>query len=262
MSLAKTVFRFAGPALAVVAICAMLWSCGPSTSVSGAWKSNDEMDRAVAAFIAGDFDGAAKRLEALADRAQTPEQRREVYWYLGRAYLAAERYDRAIDAFTAGKANGGGVAFDEYLQRLNALVSGEAGNVARSERVTRAQLAVLVNRMFYESPVDTSATAVPGPGGEDGVLENMASVERGVVGLLPDGQFYGEVFVTRGAFFAVVSRLVRDKSIDVDTATLFEGGFAWALAGEDAGNYVTGKEAVAVLRRVAAAQHPYGGPGS
>jgi len=261
MSLLHTVVRLAALAPALVAICAAGWSCGPSARGPGGWSGDKEMDAAVAAFISGDYDEATARLEALEKEAKTPEQRREVYWYLGRSYAAKERYSSAIDAFTAGKAHGGGTEFDEYLQQLGALVSGDPDNVGRSERVTRAQLAVLIDRMFYTGDSVPSGQS-PGAGGQ-GVLEQLAAVQRGVMERLPDGEFHPEAHVTRAAFFAAVSRLLLDKNIDVATGELFEGGFAWALAADDKnGHFVTGKEVVTALRRVAAAQNTSGGQGS
>jgi tetratricopeptide (TPR) repeat protein len=242
----------------VAAVLLTGWACGTSGPSSGGWSGNKEMDRAVAAFIARDYAEAVERLEALTARADTEEQLREVYWYLGRSHVALEQYDRAIDAFTAGKANGGGVEFDEYLSRLNALISGEQDAVVRSDRVTRAQLAVLIDRMFYRNPFDEAGREQSA--GADALLEQLAPVTRGVLVALPDGDFHAEAYVTRASFFATVSRLVRERKIEVDTAVLFEGGFAWALATDEKGDrFVSGKQVVHTLQRLAAAQHTYGG---
>jgi hypothetical protein len=261
MSLVNTTARFAAVSPALVAICVVVCSCGPSASVSGPWAGDNEMEAAVSAYIAGDYGEATARLEALADKADTPEKLREVYWYLGRAYVATEEYSKAIDAFTAGKAHGGGFEFDEYLRRLAALVAGDPDNVARSERVTRAQLAVLIDRMFY-GPDGGTAERPPQPGSA-GSVEQLTVVARGVMGRLPDGDFHADAHVTRASFFAAVSRLITDRGIDVDTAELFAGGFAWALETDaEQGHFVTGKEVVATLRRVSAAQTAHGGQGS
>jgi hypothetical protein len=261
MSHLQTASRFAAFTPALVAICVTVWSCGPSASGSVDWSGDKEMDAAMAAFISGDYEDATTRLDALTNKATTPEQLREVYWYLGRSYVATQQYSRAIDAFTAGKAHGGGVEFDEYLRRLGALVSGDPNNVARSERVTRAQLAVLIDLMFYGEASGASED-LPRPG-TGGMVEYLAVVERGVMGRLPDGGFHPDAFVTRASFFAAVSRLLLDRNIDIDTGDLFEGGFRWALGtDEDERHFVTGKEVVAALRRVAAAQNAYGGQGS
>jgi hypothetical protein len=213
------------------------------------------------AFISGDYADAAARFENLADKAKTEEQLRDVYWYLGRVYLAAGQYNGAIDAFTTGRAHGGGVEFDEYLRQLDALVSGDPDNVVRSERITRVQLAVLIDRMFF---TDRDAGGEQSPPAHTGELSGqLESVERGVMDSLPDGRFHPEAFVTRGAFYVAVSKLIRVENIDVDTGVLFQNGFAWVLdGGEDDGKFITGKEAVGVLERVAAGQNSYGGQGS
>jgi hypothetical protein len=243
-------------ATALLFVLAGVWSCG--TSGSGRWSGEKDIDRAVAAYIEGDYTAAVERLEALSTQQAGEDQLREIYWYLGRSLVAMGQYHRAIDAFTVGKANGGGAEFDEYLARLGALVSGEPENVARSDRVTRAQLAVVIDQMFYGESSQTQEN--PGPSDTSTRLEDLAPVARGVVAVLPDGRFHPEAYVTRASFYAAVSRLVREKDIDVDTGLLFDGGFQWALAADDGGErYVTGKQVVATLQRVAAAQNTYGG---
>jgi len=261
MSLSHTAARFAAFAPALVAICVVVWSCGPSATGSGGWSGDKDMDAAMASFISGDYEDATTRLEALTNKAKTPEQLREVYWYLGRSHVATQKYSRAIDAFTAGKAHGGGIEFDEYLRRLGALVSANPNNVARSERVTRAQLAVLIDLMFYGEA--GGASDDPQRLGAGEMVEHLAVVERGVMERLPDGGFHPDAYVTRASFFTAVSRLLLDRNIDIDTGDLFEGGFGWALeADDDEGHFVTGKEVVATLQRVAAAQNAYDGQGS
>jgi hypothetical protein len=262
MSLTTTVIRIPAPLPAVIAIVAMtLWSCGPSGTASGDWAGDAEWNEAVGAFIAGDFDNAVARLEALAKKASSEEQFQEVYWYLGRAYLETERYSQAIDAFRVGKAHGGGGEFDEYLIQLDALVSGEPENVQRSERITRVQLAVLIDRMFFSGSEQDSVQTAAAPAGS--VSEQMVSVERGVLESLPDGRFHPEAFVTRAAFYVSVARLLREIQLEIEAGDLFPGGFGWALGGgEDDDHFVTGKEAFTTLQRVAAAKSSYGGQGS
>jgi hypothetical protein len=261
MSHSFTLARIAAVIAVLVVIVVTAWSCGPSGAGSGDWSGNEEWNRAVGAFISGDYGDAVARLEGLEGKAETEEQLQEVYWYLGRCYLATNQYHRAIDAFAAGKAHGGGVVFDEYLRELDALVSGDPDNVVRSEKITRVQLAVLIERMFFGGPGGASEQSPETVGGA--VSEKLTSVERGVMIRLPDGQFHPDAYVTRAVFYVTVSRLILEKGIDVDMGVLFEGGFAWVLSDdEDDGTLVTGKEVVAALRRVAAAQNTYGGQGS
>ena len=260
MSFSHYAGRIAAALTALLAILAAVSSCGPASTGSAGWKGDKEMDAAVAAYISGDYADATARLEELSGKAKTPEQLRDVYWYLGRAYAATGDYSRAVDAFTAGKAHGGGIEFDEYLALLAALVSADPENLARSERVTRAQLAVLIDRMFYAQGAGSGEPAKEGAGAG---VEQLAVVQRGVLAVLPDGGFHPGAQVTRASFFAAVSRLLSDRHIDADTNELFEGGFSWALATDaEQGRFVTGKEVVATLRRVSAAQNSNGGQGS
>jgi len=220
-------------------------SCA-STGGQGA-RGGKELNRAVESFIAGDFQDAVRRLEELAPKTDSEEELREVYYYLGRSYLVLEEYHRAIDAFTTGKAVGGGSVFDEYLLRLDFVVSGAPDAVTRSEKVTRGQFAALIDRMFYAAAVDTSLAG----GGASG-LAGLVSVERGGVQPMPDGKLHTEAYVTRGAFYATVARLVRERDASLDPESLFENGYQWALtAPDEESNFVTGREVVDTLQRVA-----------
>ncbi len=82
-----------------------------------------------------------------------------------------------------------------------------------------------------------------------------------MVEALPDGEFHPEAYVTRGAFYTVVARLVAEVGAGVDAEALFDGGFTWALEGRSV-QFVTGKEVVATLQRVAAARSDHARPGS
>ena len=262
MSLLQTINRSVAVVPALLMLCLMVWSCAPSGDAAGGWSGGDagDLDEAVRSYIAGDYEIAVEKLESLTGRARTEEQFQEVYLYLGRAYLARESYNSAIDSFLAGKAHGGGSVFDEYLQRLDAIVSGTQENVARTDHVTRAQLIVLIERMFYDDLAD-----VPGTDGSragDRAIAQMDPVARGLVSVLPDGDLHADAPVTRAAFYVVVQRLIADRQIDTDTGLLFAGGFDWTF--ESDGNdthHVTGKEVVTTLERVAAAKNAYGGQG-
>ncbi len=259
----KTINRFVAVIPALLMLCLAIGSCAPSGDAVGGWSGGDarELDKAVRSYIAGDYENAVERLESLTGKARTEEQFQEVYLYLGRSYLAMDRHHSAIDAFVAGKAHGGGSVFDEYLQRLGAIVSGTPVNVARTDQVTRAQLIVLLERMFYQH----EAASAGGSGGSrvgDRAIDQMDPVVRGLVPVLPDGDLHADAPVTRAAFYVVVKRLIADRQIDADTGLLFDGGFEWMLeSGDNDSHHVTGKEVVTTLERVAAAKNTYGGQG-
>jgi tetratricopeptide (TPR) repeat protein len=214
-----------------------------------------DLNRAIESFIAGDYQDAAERLEAMTKGAGPDEDLGEVYLYLGRSYIALEQYSQAIDAFTTGKANGGGPVFDEYLRRMDLLVSGAPSVVATSIHMTRGQLAAVIDRMFYEASADAGASSA-------GVVTSLQSVQRGIVPVLPDGAFHEEALVTRAALYAALARLLGDKGAGVPAVQgLFEGGYAWVLSGADEteASYVSGREAIAALERVSLALESHGG---
>jgi len=208
----------------------------------------EALDLAIEAFIAGDYEEAIGRLELLTADDQSEDVRQEAYLFMGRAYIEQGRFDRAIDAFVAGKAHGGGSVFDTYLARLDVLVSSSPERLERTVWVTRAQLAALVDIMVYGGGEDVMAA--PGAAFDStAVMPALQSLRRGVVEPLPDGTFRPEAPVTRGAFYAAVCRLLRDLEITSPPSTFLEGGFRWAMEGAEP-RYVTGKEALSVLERI------------
>lgn len=220
-----------------------------------------KLDRAIESFIAGDYDAAVSRLEDLAESTESAEELRQVYLYLGRSYVAKGQYPRAIDAFNAGMALGESSPFDEYLTRLGVVVSGAPQAVAMSGQVTRAQLAALIDQMFYDGlgkVGDTSRHVT-----REGTVSELESVKRGVVPVLPDGDFHPDALVTRAALYAVVARLVADIGTQEAPSDFVDGGYGWVKAGGGDGlaasPLVTGKETLAILEQVAKAGQSLGG---
>jgi len=251
--------RFGVALMTVVLACAWFLSC--SSHTRGA--SSKELNRAIDSFIAGDYEAAAEKLEKLSGDTDSEEELREIYLYLGRSYMALEQYSRAIDAFSAGRAHGGGGVFEEYLLRAGIMVSASPENVSKSIRVTRGQLAALIDGMFYDGVGDIG---VPGAGtGKTGMTAQLQTVRRGVLPALADGEFHAGAFVTRAAFYAAVSRLVKDKGTPGDPSLFFAGGFDWVLQAAESAEtrarieYVTGKETVVTLQRVAEVVQTNGG---
>jgi hypothetical protein len=252
MSLLKPYARTGAIIPALLTLALLLGSCSSGKRAGG----SSALDRAIESYIAGEYHDAVDRLEALARGSGSEEDLLEVYLYLGRSYMALGQHSLAIDAFAAGKTRGGGAVFDEYLRRLDVLVSGAPDVVATAVRVTRAQLAALIDRMFYAAPEDAGASA-------EGVVTRLESVRKGIVPVLPDGSFHGEAFVTRAAFYAAVARLMQDRGGAAGAQRIFDGGYDWALSGAvadtEADRYVSGREAVATLRRVSQAMESNGG---
>jgi hypothetical protein len=239
--------------------CLLLGSC----SLRGRGGGRAELDRAIESFIAGDYQAAAERLEELSTAAKSEEEKRGIYLYLGRSYVALERYNLAIDAFTAGLAIGGGMVFEEYLTRLGLLVSASPEIVSTSLRITRGQLAALIDGMFYSGVDDIGGSG--GGRGAAGAVVRLTSVRRGVVPTLADGRFHADEPVTRAAFYAAVARLVHDTQPGTDPSRFFESGYDWVLAGGGGAQgardseFVSGKDAVTTLRRVMEAGRSHGG---
>ena len=233
-----------------------------SCSSGGPGHSRSELDRAIESYIAGDYGEAVERLDKLSKNTESEERLREIYLYLGRSYLALEQYSQAIDAFTVGAAYGGGLVFEEYLTRLGVVVSVAPQIVAASDKITRAQLAALIDKMFFGGVKDIGA--VSGEGRQDVAAGLSTAVRRGVVPTLPDGGFHGNEFVTRAAFYVVVARLIEDTGIPGGPTSFFEGGFAWALnpggGATDIGrmDYISGREALDTLERLAEARRASG----
>jgi len=216
-----------------------------------------ELDQAIGLYVAGDYTGALSRLEELAENEKDESLLIEIQLYLGRTYLALEDYNRAIDSFRAGKALGGGIVFDEFLLRLDQVVSGAPGPLAASMQINRGQMASLVDRMFFTNMSDIGGQPVAG----SSVAAN--ELRRQILPILPDGDFHADDLVTRASFYAVVARLLDVFSIGGDPASFFDGGFYWIFTQEALREgkpaYVSGRDAVSVLEKVAEARGNNGG---
>lgn len=183
-------------------LCVVLIALAFFAGCTGAGKTprRGDIDPAIALFIAGHYAQAVERLGRLAATLESSEDLREVYYYLGRAYLALGERNRAIDAFSAGVSYGDTGACLEYLDRLRTVVQGEEHSVRRSEMVTRRQLAALLVREFAPGEADSTRVA-------DADAPLRRSVALGWMPALPDGATHGEVAVTRAAFYVTMARL-------------------------------------------------------
>jgi len=217
---------------------------GPSRTPAG-----KAIDPAVALFVSGQYPQAIERLQQLAASTRSEEELREIYYYLGRSYLAMGRADQAIDAFSAGVAYGDRGACVEYLEQLQAYVGTREGSMLRSEDVTRRQLAAgLLRRVIGESGGE-GTTSFDDP---DAALRVV--VERGWMRALPDGQLHGDAAVTRAALYVVMSRVVADLGLDARSLDEYRTTFT-----ERGSERVTGPEVMSLLDTIAGMRKGHGG---
>jgi len=257
------------PILYVIALAAItLVGCGTSgTNVEG--KSS--LDKGIASYINGDLERAEALFDESVGQPLSREDLQTAYLYLGRIYLATGKYDRAAEVLSAGRALGGDVRFDEYLEVASRHLSATPHRIARETRITRAQLAALIDDLFDLTPRDhptvsgangtpkrTKHVGVEGHWGEDHI-ETVFSA--GAMTTLPDGKFHPDEGVTRPALYAIVSRIVDSRHISravVDD--VFPHGYRGTVESSTAGGanrigyeFVSGKEAIAALKEVARA---------
>ncbi len=257
------------PILYVIALAAItLIGCGTSgTTVEG--KSS--LDKAIASYIDGDLERAEALFDELVRQPLPREDLQTAYLYLGRIYLATGKYDRAAEVLSAGKALGGDVRFDEYLEVASRHVNATAHRIAQETRITRAQLAVLINDLFDPTPRERPAAS-----GTNGTTERAkhmgveghwaedyieVAFSTGAMTTLPDGEFHPDEGVTRPALYAIVSRIVDSHHISRTVVEdLFPHGYRGTIESSTAGGvnrigyeFVSGKEAIAALKEVARA---------
>jgi tetratricopeptide (TPR) repeat protein len=205
-----------------------------------------DIDPAIALFVNGRYQQAIERFDELAGKTQSDETLREVYYYLGRAYLALGQNDRAIDAFAAGVSYGDNGACVDYLERLQAVIGGDVHSMRRSETITRRQLAAALARQFIVEDDETI------PGDPDEILRLVTS--RGWMQTLPDGALHGNAVVTRSAFLVTLARITAGFGFGRTLLSPFTAD----LAGRGS-EPVGGAEAAATLEELAALRNQYGG---
>jgi tetratricopeptide (TPR) repeat protein len=205
----------------VVALLLAAIGCRPGTQ--------NEIDPAVALYLEGRYDEAIEAFESLLDTADNDDTRNEIYYFLGRSYMAKDDMSAAVDAFSAGVHLGDRGPCLEYLQMLQPRFEGAPAAIRRLPAVTRGQLSALVIRW-----VAAGHGAVP-----SGVpIEQMA--ERGWLRRLPDGQLHPEAEVTRASLHVFMARMCADIGCVGGTAG------AYPLSDET----ITGIELLQRLERV------------
>jgi len=175
----------------VVALLLVAMGCRPGTQ--------SETDPAIALYLEGRYDEAVTSLEGLLDTAADDRTRIEIYYYLGRSYMALDDMSAAVEAFSAGVRLGDRGPCLEYLERLQPRFEGTPDAIRRMPAVTRGQLCALVLR--WMTPADAEPPAgVP--------IELVA--ERGWIRRLPDGSLHPEAAVTRSALYVFMARMCAD----------------------------------------------------
>jgi tetratricopeptide (TPR) repeat protein len=175
----------------VAALLLIAVGCRPGTQ--------SEVDPAIALYLEGRYEEAIASFEALLDTAEDDRTRIEIYYYLGRSYMAVDEMASAVEAFGAGVRLGDRGPCLEYLERLQPQFEGTPDAIRRMPAVTRGQLCALVVR--WATPPDaTPPEGVP--------IELVA--ERGWIRRLPDGSLHPEAAVTRSALYVFIARMCAD----------------------------------------------------
>ncbi|MEJ2721124.1 MAG: S-layer homology domain-containing protein [bacterium] len=250
-------------ACVVLSALPVLMGCGSVRRTEGGGSS---LESAVSCYIDGDMDSAEALFTEVVRRPASDEDLQTAYLYLGRIYMARGESHRAAEAFSSGKLIGGDIRFDEYFELASARAGISATRVAGAETVTRAQLAALIHKMFggalaadRRAVVDTAGAGEAGRDAAEPYFD--AAVEAGVMRLLPDGRFHGDEKVTRPAFFLTASRVADALGVAPGARRgMFAGGYRGTLgsggmeaAGTGDGVYVSGREVVDGLERIAGA---------
>jgi tetratricopeptide (TPR) repeat protein len=216
-------------------------------SGAGREPGRAEIDPAIALFVSGAYPEAIDRLTEIAGSTNSEETLREVYYYLGRSYLALGANDRAIEAFSAGVSYGDTGACVDYLEQLQAYVETREGSMRRSEDVSRRQLA---SGLLRSALGDAEVTAtVDDP---DSALRRV--VERGWMRALPDGGLHGDAPVTRASLYVILSRVAADLGIDPRALDELRASFV-----ECGAQPVMGPEVSALLDAISNARKRNGG---
>ena len=126
-----------------------------------------------------------------------------------------------------------------------------------SMRINRGQIGSLVDRLFFTDNMDIGVI----PDGRGSA--SIDDLRRRVLPPLPDGDFHIDDPVTRASFYAVVARLLAVFSIGDEPASFFDGGYQWVFTQEAVREgkpaYVSGRDAVSILEKVATARGNNGG---
>jgi len=253
---------------AFVLTAATLAGCGSPRTTAG---KNASLEKAIACYIDGDLDGAESLFLEATKASLADEDLQTAYLYLGRIYLARGDYEKAADVLSTGKALGGDLRFDEYFEVARGHLVSSPARIIQLERITRRELAALVDGMFgprlrerwgegqEERGAESGAADQPGQPAEEDPFEVLG--RAGVTGVFSDGDLHGEEMVTWPAFYVFVSRLAGalggERGV---TNEIFPGGYRAVLTArgtatenDTAGDYegasifVSGRDALSAL---------------
>jgi tetratricopeptide (TPR) repeat protein len=217
-------------------------------------RGSEELDRAIALYIAGEYERAVEALVELTGKLESEGDLQTTYLYLGRSYLSLGDYVRAADAFSSGILLGGGIEFDQYLETAQQHLRSTPRIIGTQEFMTRGQLAALIDNLFGRL---LEYQTVPGGNAVD--METhwaraYASRMYAARVMLPlaDGSFRADAAVTYPAFYVTVLRLARAAGIPGEAvAAHFPNGLRGVVESSgssiDGDARMTGSEATRIL---------------
>jgi len=235
-----------------------------SCSASRVARESPALEQAIVLFIDGKYTEAESSLLAVIPTLTSNEEFGTAYLYLGRTYMAMEKYEEAAVSFRQGLGYGADPRLDEYLKLATEYYTGEEHIIRRVPVITRGQLASLI-AMTLELKESDDAIETP-PDVESHWCEPYVHAVQvaGIMDTLPDGNFYPDASVTWSAFYSVVHRAALATDVSEELwMELFPGGLEAVVRekmtdDEDGTSraMVSGPEAAAILERLS------GGAGS
>jgi hypothetical protein len=235
--------RIAGP-LAALALGGGL-ACSPAHTAD----PRSDLDRAVAVFVAGDYETAVRKLSAVSSSTTDEAVRREAYLYIGRSEMALGDTDAAMTAFSHGVEHGDTGPCVDYIEVLKQYQEGSPQGLHIIDAISRAQLAGAVVRMFDPGASDAKVFDPRGP------TPIARAEQRGWLPALPDGNDHAEDPVTAAALYMLVANVLADLGMPGRADDVFPGGYAAAAQKMEP---VSGREALAALERVRTLQETHG----
>ena len=235
----RRALRNTGLRIAALLLIAAVCSCASAPPGPRA-----DLDRAVEEFIDGDYPAAVEKLDAVIALSTDDAVRREAYTYLGRAHMALEDTDAAVDAFTRAVQLGDTGPAVAYLQLLKQHVEGQPAALHMSDVLTRGQLAGAVVRLFMDADAGNPTGPTPIT-----LLER-----RGWMPVLADGRDHSSDPVTRASLYVVAARIhvvarmiEADRTYKASATKRFEFGQAGRV---DAGNDAYQRTMLSALVRI------------
>ena len=250
-----------------IAVLIVIWvaACSPRTAVDG----EAELEQAIILYVAGDYETARERFNALVGRLQPDDELETAYLYLARCNEALGDYQAAVDALSAGLVIRGDALFQKHFYALRNKIEADPDYLIKQQELSRAHLACLYDELFLSAPKENDVQIIPprlagtfflpADVREHWAGERIRRVlMTGAMAVLPDSLFHPDDKVTRAAFFFAArrmeSRLLKpDQNVSILFPNGFEPLFREQLAAQDNPQLtalITGREAVGLLERL------------